>query len=302
MKNLGLFILAVFCIFVFVDKASAQISSNACPTNSNGEIIGLGDNGRCYMPAENFRFVMSTFALCEGFPQFGNGLENCISNNIEETTIDITEGSEVPLEGSIPPPGTYDHMILIISNRTRVQGQVKFADSLNVFARGSDGNALQGGLYCKPPSIEQRTSDFFLNRSPWEVTWINGVTQVVSMTSCSTTEFADTSDSAEYIFDQLSSSSVFGSRKSDSGFVVDPSARVNAVLLNDEDSEATSRDNASKFLLIIKDDVVVPEGADTVRYQFEMNEGINIWSTSGTGTNHILAINIGNTKFRAIYE
>ena len=288
------------------------LSAQNCQVDESGEVIALGTNFKCYMPAEKWEATFYSTALCKGFPDFENDLQNCVSSNIPTTPVSVTRGSEVRLDGLIPPSGTYDYSLAILSNSFKIGGQVKFSAALGALGNaGSNNQGVSGKMYCTAPIIDQRTSDIFSDERPAAFIAMHNAENApnygqayLSMTRCSTTEISDTSDTGSYIIDVLTEDGSFGSRKSDYSYDIDPTSPLNVVVLQDDNTEATSTSNASRVMLIEKKETVVPAGANTATFTYNLEQALNVWSCplQSCAPNTITTINMGLLNLEVVYE
>jgi hypothetical protein len=309
-----LFILALtICSFWVAAPAKSQgITATDCETDSEGAVTALGVNAKCYMPAEKWEATFYSTALCKGFPDFENNLDNCVSSDISTTLVSVTRGSEVSLDGLIPPSGTYDYSLAILSNSFKIGGQVKFSAALNAIGNtGSNNEGINGEMYCTAPTIDQRTSDIFSNERPGSFIAMHNAENsktygqgYLSMTRCSATEIADTSDTGSYIIDALTTDSSFGSRKSDNSYDLDPTSPLNIVILQDDNTEATSTSNASRVMLIEKKETVVPVGATKATFTYNLDQALNVWNCplASCAPNNLTTINMGLLNLEVVYE
>ena len=309
-----LFILALtICSFWVAAPAKSQgITATDCETDSEGAVTALGVNAKCYMPAEKWEATFYSTALCKGFPDFENNLDNCVSSDISTTLVSVTRGSEVSLDGLIPPSETYDYSLAILSNSFKIGGQVKFSAALNAIGNtGSNNEGINGEMYCTAPTIDQRTSDIFSNERPGSFIAMHNAENsktygqgYLSMTRCSAMTIADTSDTGSYIIDVLTPDGSFGSRKSDNSYDLDPTSPLNIVILQDDNTEATSITNASRVMLIEKKQTVVPAGATTATFTYNLDQALNVWSCplATCAPNNLTTINMGLLNLEVVYE
>ena len=313
MRYLSILALAV-CSFWAVTPANSQgITATDCETDSEGAVTALGANAKCYMPADKWEATFHLIALCKGFPDFENSLSNCVSNGISTTEVSVTRGSELSLDGLIPPPGRYDYSIAITNNSFRIEGQVKFSAALNAIGNtGSNNEGIGGEMYCTAPTINQRTSDIFSQSTPASFIAMHNPENAesygngyLSMTRCSPTAIADTSDTGSYVIDTITpDGSSFGSRKSDFSYDIDPDSPLNLILLQDDNAEATSSENATRLMLVEKKDTVVPVGATTANYQYNLSQALNVWNCplEACAPNTLTTINMGLINLQVTYE
>ena len=288
------------------------LSAQNCQVDETGAVTALGTNFKCYMPAEKWEATFYSTALCKGFPDFENNLENCVSSDIPTTLVSVTRGSEVRLDGLIPPSGTYDYSLAILSNSFKIGGQVKFSAVLNAIGNVGSGNqGISGEMYCTAPTVDQRTSDIFSDERPSSFIALHNAENsptygqaYLSMTRCSATEIADTSDTGSYIIDVLTPDGSFGSRKSDNSYDLDPTSPLNIVILQDDNTEATSIVNASRVMLIEKKQTVVPAGATTATFTYNLDQALNVWHCPVVtcAPNNLTTINMGLLNLEVAYE
>ncbi len=305
-------LVVVLATLGFSGPSIAQgLSAQNCQVDETGAVTALGANFKCYMPAEKWEATFYSTALCKGFPDFENGLENCVSSDIPTTSVSVTRGSEVRLDGLIPPSGTYDYSLAILSNTFKIGGQVKFTAALGALGNtGSDNQGISGEMYCTAPIIDQRTSHIFSNTPGSFIAMHNAENSLtygqayLSMTRCSATKIADTSDTGSYVIDTLTPDGVFGSRKSDYSYEIDPNSPLNLVVLQDDNTEATSSANASRVMFIEKKETVVPAGATSATFTYNLDQALNVWSCplQACAPNTLTTINMGLLNLEVVYE
>lgn len=312
MRYLSILALTICSFWVATPAKSQGLTSADCETDSEGAVTALGANAKCYMPAEKWEATFYSTAVCNGFPDFENNLGNCFSSDIPTTLVSVTRGSELSLDALIPPPGTYDFTLAILSNSFKIGGQVKFSAALNAIGnKGLNNEGISGEMYCTAPTVDQRTSDIFSDERPSSFIALHNAENsptygqaYLSMTRCSATEIADTSDTGSYIIDVLTPNGSFGSRKSDYSYDIDPTSPLNLVILQDDNTEATSTSNASRVMFIEKKETVVPVGATKATFTYNLDQALNVWNCPlpSCAPNNLTTINMGKINLEVVYE
>lgn len=152
MKKLLFFMAFGVGLLLMPNQSEAQVGGTCSggPTNINidGDRTSPAATHTCVTDAIGMEYTFKALGVCEGFPDYANGLDNCYTVFNQEVDVDLlTSNTPVAVDGFMPPAGTYDHFFAVTGNTFSLRGELTFNQAY--LSLGS-GGAISEGQYCRP--------------------------------------------------------------------------------------------------------------------------------------------------------
>ena len=104
----------------------------------------------CALDATGMKYTFKGLGVCNGFPDYQNGLQNCFTVFNENVEVDLLASGDLTgadVSGFMPPDGTYTHYFALTGNEFQVRGRANFTqDYLSI----GSGPSINEGDNCYP--------------------------------------------------------------------------------------------------------------------------------------------------------